>query len=76
MTRMVCKHSVPIDMECADCKLEWLGDECEKDAKIARLREALGFYAERKNYQTSWRLWTPVDTDRGKLALAALKEAR
>ncbi len=41
MTRMVCTHLVPIDMECADCKLEWLGHESEKDAEIARLRKAL-----------------------------------
>ncbi len=46
MTRMVCKHLVPIDMECADCKLEWLGDESEKDAEIKRLRAALKEAAE------------------------------
>ena len=41
MGRLVCEHVVPIDMECADCKLEWLGHENEKDAEIGRLREAL-----------------------------------
>ena len=41
MTRMVCPHLVPIDKVCAECKLEWLGHENEKDAEIGRLRDLL-----------------------------------
>ncbi len=55
MSRIVCSHLVPTDMECADCKLEWLGHENEKDAEIKRLRKALKFYADAKRYQyTGW----------------------
>ncbi len=41
MGRIVCEHAVPIDMECADCTLEWLGHKDEKDAEIERLRLAV-----------------------------------
>ena len=41
MSRIVCEHLIPSDMECAECKTAWVGENNEKDAEIARLRDAL-----------------------------------